>query len=199
MRQTAKSTRQRDGRRRIDKGRTSHLWLWGASIATLLLLGLLFWLPSIRGWSARIVGIQTYANLAREHRPGPIQYPTTPPAGGAHNSTWQNCGVYDQPIADEQAVHSLEHGAVWVAYQPELPIAEIEQLRTLVQETGFALLAPYTDLPAPIVATAWGVQLRVEEMGDLRLRQFIAEYSQGPQTPELGAPCTGGSGAPLVR
>jgi hypothetical protein len=44
-----------------------------------------------------------------------------PPAGGPHNPSWQNCGFYDELVRDENAVHSLEHGAVWITYQPDLP------------------------------------------------------------------------------
>jgi hypothetical protein len=85
-----------------------------------------------------------------------VNYQHTPPVGGPHAPTWQNCGAYDQPIRDEHAVHSLEHGAVWITYQPDLPAAEVEQLRRITRQGSHRLLSPFPDLPAAIVVSAWG-------------------------------------------
>jgi hypothetical protein len=93
-------------------------------------------------------GMLTYNNLSRGHSEEPQKYAQTPPAGGVHSAAWQNCGVYDQPERNENAVHSLEHGAVWLAYRPDLPASAIETLRRLARGHGHVLLAPYPDLPA---------------------------------------------------
>lgn len=141
-------------------------------------------------------GVQTFANLSRDHVPGPVTYPQTPPVGGAHNPAWLNCGTYTSPVPNENAVHSLEHGAVWITYRPGLPDAELTGLRTTVAGQRYVILSPYPGLPTPIVASAWGVQLRLDNASDPRLAQFIRAYQQGPQTPEPGAPCAGGTGTP---
>ena len=121
-----------------------------------------------------------------------------PPVGGDHDPTPQNCGFYDQPVRDEHAVHSLEHGAVWLAYHPDLDDADVARLREIAQGTAYVLASPYEDLAAPVVATAWGVQLELETADDERLDAFLARYVQGEQTPEPGAPCSGGVGAPIT-
>jgi hypothetical protein len=110
---------------------------------------------------------------------------------------WQNCGIYDKPIPTENAVHSLEHGAVWVAYQPELPAADIEALQQQAQGERYLLLSPYPGLRSPVVLTAWQVQLELDSVGDERVWEFIDEYRQGPTTPEPGASCQDGVGTPL--
>ena len=46
-------------------------------------------------------------------------YGMNPPAGGDHWAGWLNCGVYNEPQQNERAVHALEHGAVWVTYDPD--------------------------------------------------------------------------------
>jgi hypothetical protein len=125
-----------------------------------------------------------------------VDYAQTPPAGGAHNDVWQNCGFYDEPITDEVAVHSLEHGAVWITYTPDVPQDEIERLRDLSEGNDFVLVSPYPDQGSPLVATAWGKQLSLESAEDPGLERFINAYTQGPQTPEPGALCTGGVGDP---
>jgi hypothetical protein len=58
------------------------------------------------------------------------------------------------------------------------------------------LVSPYPDLPAPVVASAWGKQLQLDSANDPRLEQFVSAFREGPQTPEPGAPCTGGTGNP---
>jgi hypothetical protein len=141
--------------------------------------------------------VQTYdVGPAGDHTQGDVDYAQTPPAGGAHNDVWQNCGFYDEPITDEVAVHSLEHGAVWITYTPDVPQDEIERLRDLSEGNDYVLVSPYPDQGSPIVATAWGKQLSLESAEDSNLERFINAYTQGPQTPEPGATCTGGVGDP---
>lgn len=143
-----------------------------------------------------IEGVQTFPNLARDHTAERVAYAQTPPAGGSHNPAWQNCGVYAQPIPNENAVHSLEHGAIWITYHPDLPESEVQTLQELTRQSGFRLLSPYPDLPRPIVLSAWGYQLQLEQADDPRLTDFLQKYEQNPQGPEPGAPCTGGLGQP---
>ena len=142
-------------------------------------------------------GIVTYDKLSRGHSSLPQIYQQIPPVGGIHDPAWLNCGIYDQPVPNENAVHSLEHGVVWVTYQPELSANAIQKLRTLVKGHPFVILSPYPNLPKPVVASAWGVQLQLDDPSDARLQQFIIDYEQGPQNPEPGAPCTDGVGRPL--
>jgi hypothetical protein len=142
-------------------------------------------------------GVQSFdVGLAGAHTEGDVDYAQTPPAGGEHNPVWQNCGFYDEPVRDETAVHSLEHGAVWITYSPDIPQDEIERLRDLSEGNSYVLASPYPDQASPVVATAWGKQLTLESAEDSNLERFIDAYSQGPQTPEPGAPCTGGVGRP---
>jgi hypothetical protein len=143
-------------------------------------------------------GVQTYdVGPGGEHTEGAVDYAQSPPVGGEHNSIWQNCGFYEEPIRNETAVHSLEHGAVWITYSPDLPQGEVERLRDLAQSEDYVLVSPYPDLDSPVVASAWGKQLNLESAEDPDLERFIGAYSQGPQTPEPGAACTGGIGNPV--
>jgi hypothetical protein len=142
-------------------------------------------------------GVQTYdVGPAGVHAEENVDYAQNPPAGGAHNPAWQNCGFYAEPVRNETAVHSLEHGAVWITYRSDLPQDEIERLRDLTQHNDYMLVSPYPDLDSPVMASAWGKQLSLEGADDPDLERFINAYSQGPQTPEPGAPCTHGVGQP---
>lgn len=139
--------------------------------------------------------------VPNQHVDNPV-YPDNalPPPGGVHAPTWQNCGIYRQPIEARFAVHSLEHGAVWVTYDPNAVTEEqATALEELVQDEGrgFTLLSPYPDQHSPVVATAWGLQLEMDSYDDPRLEQFLTTYVLGPQTPENGASCSGAIGNPI--
>ncbi|GAA3988078.1 DUF3105 domain-containing protein [Thermobifida alba] len=139
-----------------------------------------------------IEGLQEYSGLTREHVTEEVDYEQSPPVGGNHHAAWQNCGVYDEPLRDLHAVHSLEHGAVWITYRPDLPEAEVEKLEALYSPGSYILVSPYEgEMDSPIVASAWGLQLGVDSADDHRLNSFLRAYERGPQTPEPGAACSG--------
>lgn len=159
-------------------------------------LGYLLYL-SLQGPQA-LEGIREFVGLSRAHDEN-VDYAglELPPTGGAHSGTWQNCGIYDEPVDTKNAVHSLEHGAVWVAYQPDLTADGVTALQGLVRGHPYVLLSPYPGLKSPVVLTAWGIQLEVDSVDDDRVAEFIDRYEQGPQTPELGATCRDGIGTPI--
>jgi hypothetical protein len=130
--------------------------------------------------AADIEGIVNYREtqpeiLTSAHESGPLTYTVNPPVGGNHNGTWQNCqgNVYPEPIPSEHAVHSMEHGAVWVTYDAALPADQVEQLASRVRGTDYALMSPYEGLDAPISLQAWGYQLKVDNASDERIDEFI--------------------------
>src|SRR4051812_34604742 len=92
-----------------------------------------------------IPGVETFEIESAAHMDGAIEYPQQPPVGGPHNPVWQDCGFYDAPVGNEHAVHSLEHGAVWVTYDPDLPSAQVARLQALAAEELYLLVSPYPD------------------------------------------------------
>jgi hypothetical protein len=140
-------------------------------------------------------GTKTYTGLERNHVDTPVNYPQNPPVGGPHNPVWQTCQFYDKPILKERGVHSMEHGAVWITYSPELPAAQVEVLKQLAAPGHEILVSPYPGLPTPVVASAWGKQLQLQSASDARLAQFVHYFENGPQTPETDTPCAGGTTA----
>lgn len=142
--------------------------------------------------AAPIDGVQEFPDLSQDHVTEPVDYQQSPPVGGDHAPAWTNCGAYEAPVTDEQAVHSLEHGAVWITYRPDLPRIELDALSTLAGQDPYVLLSPYEGQSSHVVASAWGVQLAVDGPDDPRLQRFLDRYLQGSQTPEPGAPCSGG-------
>jgi hypothetical protein len=149
-------------------------------------------------------GTADAGTLGHLHVTGPVKYAVTPPVGGPHNGIWMNAGVYDKPVPNERAVHNLEHGAIWITYRPSLPKAEVQKLvdfvtkQSMIDESGnanrFVDLSPWQDgkLPAPIVLSSWGYQLRVQSPTDPRMQKFVDTFRHNQKyTPEYGAAVDG--------
>ena len=143
----------------------------------------------------QIKGLQNSSGLGRKHVEGTVNYPgqaTAPPDGGNHNGTPQSCQVYTAAVANEHAVHSLEHGAVWVTYNPKTASAkDIATLKSLVTIDPYRLMSPYPNLEAPISLEAWGERLLVKSADDPRVKKFLDLFTQGPQTQEVNGVCAG--------
>ncbi|MER5276523.1 DUF3105 domain-containing protein [Streptomyces sp. NPDC002809] len=144
--------------------------------------------------SSPVEGEKSWDKLTQNHVEKKVDYPMNPPVGGDHNPVWMNCDadVYTKEIPKENAVHSLEHGAVWVTYTSKADPADIEKLEKKVSATPYSLMSPLEDQGSPLMLSAWGKQLAVKSAADARVAQFFTKYVQGPQTPEPGAACSGG-------
>jgi hypothetical protein len=150
--------------------------------------------------AASISGIVNYraqknpAIDSRNHKDGTLTYVTNPPVGGDHNPVWQNCmgDIYDQPIANEHAVHSLEHGAVWVTYKQGLDASQVDQLKAKVQGKDYMLMSPIANLDKNVSLQAWGYQLKVDNASDKRIDDFIKDLRLNASM-EPGAACSSGN------
>lgn len=140
---------------------------------------------------ADVDGLQTW-RLEPSHVTTPVDYAQSPPVGGPHAPQWLDCGVYDAPVPAENAVHSLEHGAVWVTYRPDLPAPEVSRLVAALPDT-FVIVSPFPGLRAPVVASAWGAQVALTGVDDDRLDAFVRFYRRGVTTLEPGGPCHAGT------
>ncbi|HYH26357.1 MAG TPA: DUF3105 domain-containing protein [Blastococcus sp.] len=140
-----------------------------------------------------IAGAQTFDYEGGNHDDNPIEYPESPPVGGSHANMWADCTgtVYDVDIRHENAVHSLEHGAVWITYNPdEVTDADVETLAGLVDGESGRMLSPYEGQDSPISVQSWGEQLKVDSADDERIKQFadLMTY-KSDDFPEPGATC----------
>lgn len=142
-------------------------------------------------------GVTTFSGLSNEVVTGPVEYDSLPPAGGPHADLPQLCGLYRVPVEDENIVASLATGAVWIAYQPDLPAEEYEVLRNVVQGEYDALLTPYPGLKNKIVLTAWGRQLALDDVYDERVGLFVFVYQNRDWAPNVDESCSAGVGLPL--
>ena len=187
-------------KKKMEQSNSKLRWvvIGGVVIAAIIGLGYLLF-QDLRGPAPiePIEGLVEHEHQSRDHVDEEIVAGDLPPVGGSHSPVWQNCGIYDEPVSIENAMHSLEHGAMWLAYQPDLPQGDVESLRDLVRGEDFVIMSPYPGLKSPVVLTAWEVQMELDSVQDDRLEEFVDRYQQGPTTPERGASCQDGVGTPI--
>ena len=122
-----------------------------------------------------------------------VAYDHFPPMGGPHDGYWATCTgtVYKTAVRNENMVHALEHGSVWIAYNPDQVKGDaLATLTAKVQGRPYSMISPYPGLDKPISLQSWGHQLKVDNAGDERIDQFItALRANNNTTPEIGASC----------
>lgn len=145
-------------------------------------------------------GIEVYPATTNVTTGKPIEYARSeaPPTNGKHDPLWQNCGYYPREINDRHAVHSLDHGVVWITYQPDLPQRQVNELRDYARRE-YTIVSPYPGQSAPVTATSWRVQLELRSATDPRLRQFVDQFRNSEIAPLSGNRCELGVGNPEVR
>lgn len=148
----------------------------------------------------RISGIHNFrairTPLSQEHDWAPQTYEQNPPVGGKHNPVWQQCmgNIYDKPIANEHAVHSMEHGAVWLTYSTGLAAIDVDALKRKIRGKQYTFMSPYEGLDAKISLQTWGYQLKVDDVDDPRIDEFLNILAKNASM-EPEATCSGGTTA----
>ncbi|HEY2299789.1 MAG TPA: DUF3105 domain-containing protein [Jatrophihabitans sp.] len=146
--------------------------------------------------AAKIQGIIHHVEPQHTHVLGTVKYDMNPPIGGNHSQFWASCNgvTYTHQLANENAVHMLEHGAVWIAYNPQtLNPSDVQYLKThFVDGIDRMAMTPYKGLKTPISLQAWGYQLFVQSAKDPRISQFIdaVRFKPNTVTPEPSASCS---------
>lgn len=171
------------------------IWIGGGALVIGLAAVVLLSNPALRGVPD---GTQEIAVAAPQHVNGDLHEDGEVPAGGAHDEIWQNCGYYDTEVRSENAVHSLEHGAVWITYKPGLAESQVKKLGSFASGVDKVLVSPVAGQDSPIIVTAWANQLRLTDANDARLAQFVAEFEGSLDAPEPGGRCNGGVGTPTA-
>ena len=129
-------------------------------------------------------GREHIAQGSTEHGP----YSSNPPTSGPHWPQQAECKIYTQEIADEAAIHSLEHGAAWISYKNKTDSALIKKLTDLVQKnSNKLLLSPRSKNDSSIAIASWGRLLKLEEFDEQQINDFIKANKNN--SPEPFAAC----------
>ena len=131
---------------------------------------------------------QAITVLGRDHIAEGTTYPSynsNPPTSGPHYSNPAPVRFYDQELPDEQLVHNLEHGHVWIAYKPGLPGDAINTLKDV--GGGNIVVTPRSKNDADIALVAWGrldkFNIVAGSIDKQRIKDFIFRYqNKGPES-----------------
>ena len=125
----------------------------------------------------------------RRHTDNPgelVGQPGEPPAGGPHFAQPWPVGVFDEPVADGNAIHSLEHGIVWISYNPDLidgaGLAALEDVAGDFRRD--VILSPRPQNSIAVAAVSWGRILRLDAVDADVLKDFIR--TNRDRSPEPG-------------
>jgi hypothetical protein len=122
-----------------------------------------------------------------------VAYDRFPPVGGPHDNVWADCAgvVYTTAVRNENMVHAMEHGTVWITYNPDkIKDAALDKLKGKVEGQPYMMLSPYPGLDRPISMQSWGHQLKLDSADDGRIDDFIKSLRANRYTtPEPGGRC----------
>ena len=111
-----------------------------------------------------------------------VEYKTNPPTSGGHLAQAENWGVYDKEIDDKAAVHSLEHGGIWISYR-DIGDEEIKILEEIGKNNSQrVVVSPRSLNDDKIVVTSWGKMMKLEKVEKALIQRYINTYvNQSPE------------------
>lgn len=124
-------------------------------------------------------------------------YPSVPPVSGPHVPPGQQLasGVYETPPDVWGAIHSLEHGAVVIWYDPSAPATDINEIKDFFEqpsERDHVIVAPY-DYPdqgeqgalpdGQMALTAWHHVEYCDQLSLDAAKAFIDDYRAATPAP----------------
>ena len=184
-----KETHAKESKKKMKK-----LLVWAV---VLVVAGLGFWtakLPKFQASDTPEVKGEFFPAQGREHIATGATHPdysSDPPTGGWHYDTTAQAGIYDKELPDEQLIHNLEHGHVWLSYRPDLDPAVIDKLAEIAKSYGSKIImAPRSKNTSPIALASWEYLLKLESFDQLQVEGFIkAHRDKGPEKiPAMGEP-----------
>ena len=174
-------------------GKFKKLLIW--LLVILILSGGLYWLiaKSRENIAERKIYAVQISNQGRNHIDIGASHPdynSNPPTSGPHYEKWADKGVYKKQLPDEQLVHNLEHGYIWISYKPDTNSEVVKQLESFYGFGKKIIVEPRQENEKLIAIAAWNwldkfdPELK-EKLNDAELKRigdFINAYiGQGPE------------------
>lgn len=146
-----------------------------------------------QGNESLLTDVQTFPSQGTEHvdRATDVEYNTMPPTSGPHYAQPASAGYYTETPPLGELVHSLEHGAVVIYYDPARTspaanesLQKFSQAHTGTWRSVIVAPNPSEDPESAYVLTAWEHMLRMDSYDRRTVRAFLAEYlGRGPENP----------------
>lgn len=112
-----------------------------------------------------------------------------PPTSGDHTThiPWQ---AYDQEVPDENIIHNMEHGGVYISYQPDLPADQIAKIKGLFSKPFSnekftptkAVVAPRSTNGSPIIMSSWNRNMKFESFDEAKMMEYyLRNVAKAPE------------------
>jgi len=140
--------------------------------------------------SKPVEGTVDFDIVSREHIASGAKgssYNSNPPTSGSHWPAPAKSGIYDKELADEQVIHNMEHGYIWISYKTDAPDEVKNKLKEIVEGDNWkVIMTPRANNETTIAIAAWGRVLNMTDLDTEKVEDFIKTYrNRGPEkTPE---------------
>lgn len=152
-------------------------------IAILIVVGIGYVLVADSGNQKERPGV-SFENQGQEHiAVGATykEYNSNPPTSGPHYAQPAKWGVYKTELQDEQLVHNLEHGGIWIAYK-DIDDATKTALEEIAKSGLKIIMTPRAKNDAPIILASWGRLQKFESFDKQAILDFIkANTNKSPE------------------
>ncbi|MBI3631826.1 MAG: DUF3105 domain-containing protein [Candidatus Vogelbacteria bacterium] len=109
------------------------------------------------------------------------EYNSNPPTSGWHYAEAADWDVYKKELPDEQLVHNLEHGGIWISYK-NISTTTINQIENVVRGQLKIIVTPRAKNDSPIVLASWGRLEKLQTFDEVKIREFInANRNKSPE------------------
>lgn len=120
---------------------------------------------------------QTHIDVGAEHP----AYNSNPPTSGWHYIQPAPWGPYQNELPDEQLIHNLEHGGIWISYK-NVDQQTKDALEKIAGRESKVVVGPRSKNSAPIVLASWGRLLELQSFDEKIVRDFIkANRNRSPE------------------
>src|SRR3989344_5631667 len=82
------------------------------------------------------------------------EYTSNPPTSGPHYNQTARSGFRNEVISDQNIIHNLEHGDIWIAYHPRIAEEVVEELKQF--GAAKVIITPRETNETDIALAAWG-------------------------------------------
>jgi hypothetical protein len=109
-------------------------------------------------------------------------YNTNPPTSGSHWASPAGWGFNDKELPDEQLVHNIEHGGIWITYK-DLDEESINRLKDIAKSnSNSVVITKREENNNPLVVASWGRMMRLTEVDEALIQKYIDTYiNQSPE------------------
>lgn len=102
-----------------------------------------------------------------------IAYNSNPPTSGPHYVQPAEWGVYDKELPDEQVIHNLEHGGIWISYK-DIDGDTKSKLEALGKKyPRSVVVTPRSSNDKPITLASWGRLEKLEVFDESIIKTYI--------------------------